>query len=143
MTDQSEQQIILVDEDEVVRDSMKVLLESYGIVVQDFRSPADFLAAGANAQGDCLVLGFNRLIVDGLELVATLRRRGFKLPVIFLVGGGNAAIRDAALAAGATAYLERPIEEMVLIRAIKAALPVRAADGSTGMLSDVALSARA
>jgi two-component system response regulator FixJ len=68
------------------------------------------------------VLGYNRLIVDGLELVATLRRRGITLPVIFIVGGGNAATKAAALAAGAFAYLERPIEETALLRAIKAAL---------------------
>lgn len=117
----ADQQIFLIDEDEVVRDSLKVLLESHGIPVHDFRNAADFLAEVKKARGGCLVLGYNRLIVDGLELIATLRRRGMTLPVIFIVGGGGAVTKAAALAAGAFAYLERPIAEASLIRAIKAA----------------------
>jgi FixJ family two-component response regulator len=118
----ADQQIFLIDEDEAVRDSLKVLLESHGIRAQDFRSGADFLAR-TKALGDgCLVLGFNRHIVSGLDLVSTLRRRGISLPVIFIVGGGDASTKAAALASGASAYLERPVEEAALIRAIKATL---------------------
>lgn len=122
MTQLADQQIFLIDEDEVVRDSLKVLLESYGMRVEDFRSGSDFLATRKTLRDGCLVLGFNRLIVDGLALIATLRRRGFGLPVIFIVGGGDAATKAAALAAGASAYLERPVQETALIRAVEAAL---------------------
>jgi two-component system response regulator FixJ len=120
-----DQQVLLIDEDEVVRDSLKVLLESHGVQVRDFHNAAELMAVGKVARGGCLVLGYNRLIVDGLELIATLRRRGNGLPVIFIVGGGDALTKAAALAAGAFAYLERPIEETALIRAIKAALTLR------------------
>jgi two-component system response regulator FixJ len=122
VTQLADQQIFLIDEDEVVRDSLKVLLESYGMRVEDFRSGSDFLATRKTLRDGCLVLGFNRLIVDGLALIATLRRRGFGLPVIFIVGGGDAATKAAALAAGASAYLERPVQETALIRAVEAAL---------------------
>jgi FixJ family two-component response regulator len=114
--------ILLIDEDDVVRDSLKVLIESHGMRVQDFRSAAEFLGGADPERGACLVLGFNRLIRDGLELVSALRRRGARLPVIFTVGGGDAAKKSAVLAAGASAYLERPVEESALIRAIKSAL---------------------
>ena len=43
------------------------------------------------------------------------------MPVIFIVGGGDAMTRAAALAAGAFAYIERPVEESSLIRAVSAA----------------------
>jgi two-component system, LuxR family, response regulator FixJ len=114
--------IFLIDDDDIVRDSLKVLIESHGMCVQDFRSATEFLAGADPERGDCLVLGFNRLIMDGLELVSTLRRRGARLPVIFTVGGGDAAKKSAVLASGASAYLERPVEESALIRAIKTAL---------------------
>jgi FixJ family two-component response regulator len=68
------------------------------------------------------VLGYNRVIAGGLELIATLWRRGITMPAIFIVGGGNAMTRSAALAAGAFAYVERPVEETALIRAVSAAL---------------------
>jgi len=118
----SDQQIFLIDEDEVVRDSLKVLLESHGIQVRDFRNAAEFLAQPGISRGGCLVLGYNRQIVDGLKLMEALRRRSSVMPVIFIVGGGDAATKAAAIAAGAFGYLERPIEETALIRTIKAAL---------------------
>jgi two-component system, LuxR family, response regulator FixJ len=118
----ADQQIFLIDEDDVVRDSLKVLLESYGIQVRDFRNAAEFLAKPGIARGGCLVLGHNRQISDGLAVMAALRRRSAALPVIFIVGGGDAATKAAATAAGAFAYLERPIEEAALIRSVMAAL---------------------
>lgn len=120
MVQPTDQQIYLIDEDEVVRDSLKVLLESHGMRVQDFRNADEFLDRSKAPGKGCLVLGFNRLIVDGLELVATLRRRGIELPVLFIVGSGDVATKAAAMAAGANAYLERPVQEAALIRAVKA-----------------------
>ena len=114
--------IFLIDEDEVVRDSLKVLLESHGLQVRDFRHAEDFLAKAGAPRAGCLVLGHNRSIAEGLQLLAALRDRGAALPTIFIVGGGDAVTKAAALAAGAVAYLERPIEEAVLIRTVAAAL---------------------
>lgn len=118
----NDQQIFLIDGDDVVRDSLKVLLESHGMPVRDFRNAAEFMSEGSVPRAGCLVLGYNRAIADGLELVATLWRRGATMPVIFIVGGGDATTRAAALAAGAFAYIERPVEETALIRAVTAAL---------------------
>src|SRR5262245_1389981 len=84
----NDQQIFLIDADEVVRDSLKVLLESHGMPVQDFRSANEFMAETGAARTGCLVLGYNRAIADGLELAAGLWRRGVTMPVIFIVGGG-------------------------------------------------------
>ena len=116
------QQIFLIDEDDIVRDSLKVLLESHGVQVRDFRNAAEFLGNPGITRGGCVVLGHNRQISDGLAVMTALRRRSVPLPAIFIVGGGDAATRSAATAAGAFAYLERPIEEAALIRTVKAAL---------------------
>jgi two-component system response regulator FixJ len=126
----NDQQIYLIDEDDVVRDSLKVLLESHGMPVRDFRNAAAFMAEAEAARAGCLVLGYHRAIADGLDLVATLRRRGMTMPVIFIVGGGDAMTRAAALAAGAFAYIERPVEETALIRAVSAALSRKGGRGA-------------
>ena len=118
----NDQQIFLIDEDDVVRDSLKVLLESHGMMVRDFRSAAEFMAEAGSARPGCLVLGYNRAIAKGLDLIAALWRDGITMPVIFIVGGGDALTKAAALAAGAFAYIERPVEETALIRAVSAAL---------------------
>jgi two-component system response regulator FixJ len=121
----NDQQIFLIDEDDVVRDSLKVLLESHGMPVLDYRNADEFLAETGTPRSGCLILGYNRAIANGLELIATLWRRGITIPVIFIVGGGDAATRSAALAGGAFAYVERPLEETALIRAVSAALSRR------------------
>jgi two-component system response regulator FixJ len=126
----SDQPIYLIDDDEIVRDSLKVLIESYGMPVAAFRSTTDFLSSSDPAAGGCLVLGFNRFIMDGLDLVRSLRRRGSALPVIFIVGGGNAITKAAVLALDGTAYLERPVEECSLLRAIELALGRRVSERS-------------
>ncbi len=122
MAETSDQRVFLVDEDEVVRDSLKVLLESHGIQVEDFSTAAEFLGGKQTVRNGVLVLGYNRQIAGGLEMIDTLRQRRIAMPVILIVGGGNALTRAATLNAGAFAYLERPIEETALIRTIKAAL---------------------
>jgi two-component system response regulator FixJ len=116
--DTNDQRILLIDSDEIVRDSLKVLMESYGMQVEDFRTPAEFLKHN-DFGGGCIVLGFNRHIVDGIDLVDELRKRGAKLPIIFIVGGGTAFSKSRALALGAAAYLDRPVEETTLMRTIK------------------------
>ena len=122
MLQPADPQIFLIDEDEIVRDSLKVLLESHGVQVRDFPRGEEFLAKEGASRAGCLVLGHNRSIIEGLELLATLKRQGAALPVIFIVGGSDAVTKAAAIAAGAFAYLERPIEEAALIRTIRAAL---------------------
>jgi FixJ family two-component response regulator len=119
--------ILVFDRDEVVRDSVKTLLESHGHIVRDFRTPEELLAAVESARGGCLVLGLNGNLSDGLDVVNAMRRRGLNLPVIFLVGHGTAGMKTALLQAGAFAHLERPAPEAALLQAIKDAVADRAA----------------
>lgn len=114
--------IYLVDQDSIVRDSLRVLLESHGFQVLDFETAAEFIRVAKPTEGGCLVLGFNRNVVDGLDLIEALRKLRWSFPVIFIVGGGNSATRSAVTAAGAFAYLERPIQEATLISAVEEAM---------------------
>jgi two-component system CheB/CheR fusion protein len=118
-----ETRIYVYDRDDDVRDSLKLLLESNGLSIEAFADRTEFLSAASDRPADCLILGFNRLIVEGLDLLSAFRRQQIKTPVIFIVGGGNALTRASALSAGADAYLERPIEEATLLRAVVKALP--------------------
>ena len=122
MVQPPEYKIFLIDEDEAVRDSLKVLLESHGVQARDFRDAAEFMAAGRSLPGHCLVLGYNRLSAEALNLVATLCQGGFDLPIIVIAGGQDETTRARALAAGAFACLERSVDEATLVRTIKATL---------------------
>ncbi|HEX6117838.1 MAG TPA: response regulator [Dongiaceae bacterium] len=131
----------MIDENDVVRDSLKVLLESHGFQVRDFRSASEYLAAVKAPVAGCLILGFNRDTIEGIELVATLRRRGIALPAIFVVGGGNASAKAAVLAAGDCAYLDRPVEEAALFRTVRSVMALEACR-SVGTAAECRLAAR-
>jgi two-component system response regulator FixJ len=122
-----ETRIYIFDRDDDVRDSLKMLLESNDIIVNAFAKPSEFLTEAATHPSDCLVLGFNRLIVEGLDLLAVLRSRRIETPVIFIGGGGDPSARAASLRAGADTFLERPFEEATLLRAVIDVLPRRQA----------------
>jgi len=119
--DSDSQPILIIDQDEVVRDSLKALLESHGFAVRSFRNADEFLGVAELPKGSCLILGFNRHIVEGLNLLRALRKRSADLPVIFIVGVGSNATKAAISAAGAFAYLERPIAESALVQTIRSA----------------------
>lgn len=122
VSEPSNQPVYLVDQDEIVRDSLKVLLESHGFVVRDFADAGAFLRTEHPPSGGCLVLGCNRNIVDGLELIDAVRKLGWDLPAVFIVGGGGSATKVMIQAAGAFAYLERPVHEAALVKSIREAL---------------------
>jgi FixJ family two-component response regulator len=114
--------IYVVDDDDAVRDSLKILLESYDLQVRDFGSVPDFLDAIEATGASCLVLDLHLPVMGGFDVMNTLTRRGSRLPVIVITGRGDAQTKARALEAGAVAFLEKPVDDQSLMRAIHAAL---------------------
>ena len=115
--------VYIVDDDEAVRDSMRLLLESSGIDARDFASPELFLHSDTSDMG-CLLLDLHMPGISGLELLRTIRARGVRRPVI-VVSGRRDPVQDAeVLAAGASALLSKPFEDQQLLDLIEQALKV-------------------
>jgi two-component system response regulator FixJ len=114
--------IYVVDDDDAVRDSLKVLLESYGLAVRDFGSVSDFLDLMKPNGGDCLVLDLHLPVMGGFDVMDTLAQRGSRLPVIVITGRGDTQTKARAMEAGAVAFLEKPVDDRCLMSAIEAAL---------------------
>lgn len=122
MNTSAEATVHLVDDDDAVRDSLKILLESHRLEVCDYKSAADFLGgAGAGVTG-CLSLDLHLPVLSGLDLIKILRQRKVRLPVIFITGRSDKEIKEQAIAAGAVAFLDKPVREEPLLAAIYAAL---------------------
>lgn len=112
----------LVDDDDAVRDSLKILLESHGMNVRDYKSAGDFLSiTGAGVRG-CLVLDLHLPVLSGLDLIKIMRQRKIRLPVVFITGRSDKDIKELAMRAGAVAFLDKPVAEESLIAAIHAAV---------------------
>ncbi|MGV8997295.1 MAG: response regulator transcription factor [Parvibaculaceae bacterium] len=117
----SEKKILIVDDDEAVRDSLRALLMSAGFNVGDFASAQSLLEAGEVA-GDCLITDIRMPDMDGLALQEELNRRGSRWPVIVVTGHGDVPLAVRAMKAGAVDFIEKPYEENVLLDAVRRAL---------------------
>lgn len=114
--------IYVVDDDDAVRDSLKILLESYQLTVRDFGSVPEFLDGIDSVENSCLVLDLHLPAMGGFDVMNTLARRGVPLPVVVITGRSDAQTRARALEAGAVAFLEKPVDDQVLMNAIDKAL---------------------
>ena len=108
--------ICIVDDDAAVRDSMRVLLESYGYEVQEFDSTTAFLRAPCAYC--CLIADFRMPVTNGLELLELLRMSSIKTPAILMMDKVEPTLAARIRAVGAQAILLKPIAEIELIGAI-------------------------
>ncbi|WNL44278.1 response regulator [Dyella sp. BiH032] len=116
--------IVVVDDDESVRESLPDLLKEFGFAAQAFPSGEAFLASGLVEATRCLILDLAMPGMRGTELQRELRRRGHDIPVIFITAHGDAADRPRLIRQGAVDCLLKPFSEADLLRALSTALPV-------------------
>ncbi|MBY0431939.1 MAG: response regulator transcription factor, partial [Rhodospirillales bacterium] len=105
---QADPTVFVIDDDEAMRDSLAVLLESAGYSCRTFDSARTFLDSGPGDRPGCIVTDVRMPDMTGLELQQELGRRRIATPLIILTGYGNVAMAVAALRAGAVTFLEKP-----------------------------------
>ncbi|HYL13372.1 MAG TPA: response regulator [Terriglobales bacterium] len=114
----------VVDDDESVRESLPDLLREFGFAARAFSSAEEFLASDSVGQTKCLILDVAMPGMTGLDLQQELRRRGQKVPVIFITAQKDEAIREQALKQGAVSFLYKPFSDTALLEALNAAVQV-------------------
>src|SRR3954469_13079816 len=102
------QTVFVVDDDDAVRDSLRLLLKSAGSSCEVFGSAQEFLAAYDPAQPGCLVLDVRMPGMSGLEMQHELNLRGAIIPVIFITGHGDIPMAVEAMQHGAFDFLQKP-----------------------------------
>jgi RNA polymerase sigma factor (sigma-70 family) len=119
-------EVTIVDDDAGVRDSLSLLLGLHGYAVRAYASGEALLDAVRADWRGCLLIDLRMPGMDGLALQAALGQRAIALPVIILTAHGDAANARAALKAGAFDFLEKPVDDALLIEMIEAATRVEA-----------------
>jgi len=114
--------IALIDDDEAVLHSLRLLLESRGFDVRSFASAEEFLKSVGTAMPACVVTDVRMPDVSGLELQIALKKRDSSVPVILITGHGEIAMAVDAIKQGAFDFLEKPFDEERLIQSITNAL---------------------
>jgi len=115
LSDESLGTIFIVDDTEVIRDSLRWLFESRGFIAQVFESAAAFLAANDEEPTGCAILDVRMPGMTGPELYDEIRRRDWQLPVLFLSGHGDVPMAVDALKKGALDFVEKPFNDNDLV----------------------------
>jgi two-component system response regulator FixJ len=114
--------VFVVDDDAAVRSSLRWLLESARLRVQDFESAEAFLAVVRPDARGCLVLDVQMPVMTGPELFAECQQRGITLPTLFLSGHGDVPVVVEAIRAGALDYLTKPCDNVRFLERVQQAL---------------------
>ena len=123
--------VCIVDDDEAVRISIRMLIETLGVPARAYAGAQAFLDdREVHTLCGCLVLDVRMPGMSGLELQEHLDGPLENLPVIFLSGHGDVPMVVRAMRAGAIDFLQKPFNEQALLDKVQEALAI-----STGRLA--------
>jgi FixJ family two-component response regulator len=112
----------VVDDDEMLRESLPDLLREFGFSARAFSSGQEFLSSNYVDETRCLILDVAMPGMSGLEVQEELKRRGRAIPIIFITGQKDEDIRKQALRQGAVNVLYKPFSDSALLEAVNAAV---------------------
>jgi FixJ family two-component response regulator len=118
----SEPLVLIVDDDEAVREALSSLLRSVGLQVVSFSSASDLLRYTLPDTPTCLVLDVRLPGRSGFDLQNQLATDNIAVPIIFITGHGDIPMTVMAMKAGAVDFLAKPFREQEMLDAISTAL---------------------
>ena len=113
--------VIVVDDDESVRESLPDLLRELGFACEVYASPADFLLSASMTEAKCLILDIAMPGMSGPELRRQVSRQGHDIPTIFITAHADVSSWPP-IGAGVIDCLLKPFSEAALVDALKRAL---------------------
>ena len=114
--------VFVVDDDDSVRESLELLIQSAGYQPETFASAQEFLSRQRAPAPSCLVLDVNLPDLNGLELQKRVAADRNHMPIIFITGYGDVPMTVKAMKAGAAEFLTKPFGDEVLLSAIRSAI---------------------
>jgi FixJ family two-component response regulator len=114
--------VFIIDDEPAVLDALRLMLGTFGYACRTYPSAEDFLAAVPPGTTGCVIADVRLPGMSGLDLQKELARRGHGLPVIFITAHGDIRMAVAAVKAGAVDFLEKPIDDTLLVESLRQAL---------------------
>jgi FixJ family two-component response regulator len=114
--------ISVIDDDESIRRTTTLLIESFGFRAVAFASAKSFLMSDQLRDTSCLILDVRMPGMNGLELQSELAAAGYGIPVIFITAYDDKESRGRAMQAGAVAFLDKPFNDEQLLQTVRSAL---------------------
>ena len=114
--------IAVVDDDESIRRTTTLLIESFGLRARAFESAESFLKSGQHHNISCLILDVQMPNMNGLQLQSELAVAGCGIPIIFITAHDDKESRGRAMQAGAVAFLGKPFSGEQLLQTVRSAI---------------------
>jgi len=114
--------VSVVDDDESVRRTTTLLIESFGFRAAAFESAEGFLRSGQLYDTACLIVDVQMPGMNGLQLQSHLAAAGCGIPIIFITAYDDRESRGRAMQAGAVAFLGKPFSDEQLFKTIRSTL---------------------
>ena len=115
--------VSVVDDDESIRRTTTLLIESFGFRAAAFESAEGFLKSDELHDTSCLIVDVQMPGMNGLQLQSHLAAEGCGIPIIFVTAYDNKESRRHAMQAGAVAFLGKPFSDEQLLQTIRSTLP--------------------
>jgi FixJ family two-component response regulator len=114
--------VLIVDDDQAVRDALQFALRLEGLCVHVHSGGAALLADPDLNRARCVIVGDRMRQMDGFTLLSTLKARDLSLPAIMLTSHATSRVRARADAAGVRKVLEKPLLDNALMENIRSIL---------------------
>jgi len=114
--------VCIIDDDEAIRESLRLLLYAGGLTSFVYESADSFLEEEEHPTFDCMLLDMRMPGTDGLELFKILNRKHLPYPVIFITGHGDIPLAVSAIKLGAYDFLSKPFQDGELLEKVRSAI---------------------
>ena len=111
--------IAIIDDNELMQDSLCDLIESGGLEAQCFGSAKAFLESDLHPTIACLIVDIRMPKMSGLELQGRLKQEESNLPIIFITAFDDAEVRPQAMKEGAVEFLAKPFNHQLLLKLLR------------------------
>ena len=116
--------VAIVDDEPGVRRALGRLLSLSGYEARPFATGSEFLE---HLDGiDCVILDLHLPGMSGFDVQKALATRDASIPVVVLTGNDTPSNRARSIAAGARAYLTKPVDDEELLRHLHSLSPTTA-----------------
>ncbi len=113
--------VYVVDDEEPIRRSLRLMLSVKGYAVTLFESGPALLGVADALMPGCVLLDVRMPEMDGIEVQRRLRERNVDLPAVVMTGHGDLGVAVSALQGGAVSFVEKPFSKSTLGHALGAA----------------------
>jgi RNA polymerase sigma factor (sigma-70 family) len=120
----SQATVFVIDDDASIRDALSLLISLKGLRTAVFSRAEDFLSTYEPSWRGCLLTDLQMPGMSGLELQSALRERHATLPVVVLTAHGDVRTTRSALKNGAVDFLEKPVDDDLLIDVLRNAIRI-------------------